>query len=136
MRVKLLIVEDNDAFYEDYFLRLASRLLPMEKVELTRVSSVSAALQAIPEAWDFILMDYRLGPPAEVGEEKVRNGGDLVRYRRRLEEGPRIAPTAIIGMSSDGIGNQIMMEMGATASFSKLDVEPMCKYVKGLMKNG
>lgn len=135
MRVKVLVVEDNDALYEGYFLRLASRLLPMDEIELTRASSIPAAIEALSKAWDFIIMDYQIGAAADFEGTKIRNGADLIRLRRRLEEGPKLSPTNIVGFASNGIGNQIMMDNGAASAFLKLNVGPMCDYIRGNMKN-
>lgn len=135
MRVKVLVVEDNDALYEGHFFRLASRLLPMDEIELTRASSISAAIEALSKAWDFIIMDYQIGTGAMFEGTKIGNGADLVRLRRRLEEGPKLSPANIVGFSSNGIGNQLMLESGAAGAFLKLNMETLCDYLRGNMKN-
>ncbi len=130
MSLKVLIVEDVDDLHE-YYLRIFEHSLPVEEVEFTRASSLQAAVAALPEQWDVILMDYALGEPATLDDMKFRNGKDLVAFRRALE-GSRgdVSRCFIVGISSNGVGNDLMVDHGADLGLLKLRVPEMASVLK------
>lgn len=130
MSLRVLIAEDVDELYE-YFLRIFENLLPVEEVEFTRASSVQAAVEILPEPWDVILMDYSLGAPATLNEMNFRTGKDLVAFRRTLENSQGAAPRSfIVGISSNGVGNDLMVEEGADLGLLKLLVPEIAAVLK------
>jgi CheY-like chemotaxis protein len=131
---RLLIVEDQVDFYEDYLLRLFGKLLPLEKISITHAPTLDAALAALQEPWDAVLMDYSLGPKTEFLGESVRDGADLVRFRRAIEEKTGQPKAYIMGMSSNNVGNRLIQERGADTSLLKLQVPEMAKLISGRIK--
>ena len=132
---RLLVVEDQTEFYEDYLLRLFQKLLPMEKISVVHVPTLEAALEALQEPWDFILMDYSLGAKTDFMGDPIRDGADLVLFRRAVEQ-QRKQPTAfILGISSNRVGNRLMQERGASNTLLKLEVPQMAKLIEGALKN-
>lgn len=139
MMLKILVVEDDLSYYEDYLLRLLGNLLPMEKLEFTHTTSIAGALEKMShELWDVILMDYAMGPAIKVEETKVviRDGKDLVAFRRSVETAPsgtapgeKMPASFIIGTSSNQVGNRLMVEAGANTSSLKNDVQAMAQEI-------
>jgi CheY-like chemotaxis protein len=134
---RLLVVEDHDDFYEDYLLRIFKKTLPMDKITIVRAADLAQALEVLPEPWDMMLMDYSLGAATEYHEETVKNGADLVGIRRVMETKPEgaIKMSYIVGMSSNGASNRLILHQGADRTISKLEVERMSRLVKGAMKS-
>jgi CheY-like chemotaxis protein len=134
---RLLVVEDGDVFYEDYLLRIFKKTLPMDKITIVRAANLDQALEALPEAWDMVLMDYSMGPITELSGEPVRNGADLTRYRRVLEQtaDKELTPAVIVGISSSTASNRLMSSQGADRTLSKLEAETMARLIKGALKD-
>ena len=131
---RLLVVEDNADLYQDYFLRLFENLLPMEEISLVHVPTLRAACQAMLEPWDFILMDYALGPKCDFREDiMVRDGADLTRFRRAVESDHDVAKAFILGTSSNQVGNRLIQEGGADNTLLKLQVVEMAQLIKEQM---
>ncbi len=137
--MRILIVEDNVDFYNDYLVRLFGNLLPMDQIEMVHATTVTEALTVISKKWDVILMDYSLGKGAELNGHKIRDGMDLVRIRRAVEAEPvvvdgkvtnALAPSFIIGISNSQVGNRLMVEVGASTSFLKLQVVEIAKEIE------
>jgi len=104
-------------------LQTFEKSFSMEKFEFTNVKSIPAALDALEQDWDAILMDYYLGVP--FGERQglsFEHGADLITYRRTLEkDDPQKKKAYIIGISGSELRNQEMVAAGAAAHFLKLD---------------
>jgi len=130
---RLLVVEDQVEFYQDYLLRLFEKLLPMENISITHVPSLDAALVALANPWDFILMDYSLGPKTDFMGDAIRDGGDLISFRRAVEADKGLPTAYIMGISSNQVGNRLMEEKGANNSTLKLNVVDMANLVKKIM---
>jgi CheY-like chemotaxis protein len=131
---RLLIVEDQTDFYEDYLLRIFTKLLPMEEISVVHVPTLEAAVVALPEPWDVILMDYSMGAGTTFLGDHVRDGGDLTALRRAFEETQDIPKAFILGTSSNQVGNRLMQERGADNTVLKLQVPEMAKLIKGALK--
>jgi len=132
---RLLVVEDQAEFYQDYLLRIFENLLPMEKISVVHVPTLDAALVALKEPWDFVLMDYSLGAKTEFMGDPIRDGADLISFRRAVEQGQEVAKAFILGTSSNRVGNQLMQERGADNTVLKLEVPQMAKLIEGALKN-
>jgi len=119
---RVLVVEDMQVLY-DLMLQTFEKSFSMEKFEFTNVKSIPAALDALEQDWDAILMDYYLGVP--FGERQglsFEHGADLITYRRTLEkDDPQKKKAYIIGISGSELRNQEMVAAGAAAHFLKLD---------------
>ena len=131
---RLLIVEDQVDFYEDYLLRVFAKLLPLEKISIVHAPTLDAAITALQEPWDAILMDYSLGPKTEFLGEPVRDGADLVRFRRTIEAQTKQPGAFILGMSSNSVGNKLIQERGADTTLLKLHVPEMAKLIAERIK--
>jgi len=131
---RLLVVEDQVEFYEDYLLRLFGKLLPMEKISVVHVPTLDAAIVALQEPWDFILMDYSLGPKTDFLGDPVRDGADLVAFRRAVEESRSMPKAFILGVSSNQVGNKLMQDRGADNTVLKLAVPQMTTFIKEALK--
>jgi CheY-like chemotaxis protein len=132
--VRILVVEDNEEFYENYLLRIFSNLLPVGKIEFTRSGSLQQAAALLIEPWDVVLMDYVLEDPGRVPPDDpngfpVRTGSDLVALRRRYEKEDSLAPAHIIGISSHHIGNHAMSVAGSNENYLKLQVPEMARAI-------
>jgi CheY-like chemotaxis protein len=132
---RLLVVEDQADFYEDYLLRIFEKLLPMEKISVVHVPSLDAAITALPEPWDVILMDYSMGPGTTFLGDPIRDGGDLTALRRAIEENQDIPKAFILGTSSNQVGNRLMQERGADNTVLKIQVPEMAKLIGGVLKS-
>ena len=133
---RLLVVEDQADFYQDYLLRVFEKLLPMEKISVVHVPTLDAALVALQERWDFILMDYSMGAKTDFLGDPVRDGGDLVAFCRAIEKARGWHPGAfILGTSSNQVGNNLMRNRGASRTVLKLEVPQMATFIKGALKN-
>lgn len=131
---RILIVEDNAYLYQDYILRLFTELLPMEKISMVHVPTLQAACQVLQEPWDCILMDYFMGAKYNfMGGITIRDGADLTKFRRALEETKGIPESYILGTSSSEVGNEFIRESGANSSILKLKVAGMAKLIEGLL---
>jgi len=132
---RLLVVEDQADFYEDYLLRIFEKLLPMEKISVVHVPTLDAALTALREPWDVILMDYSMGPGTDFLGDPVRDGADLTAFRRAVEETQEDIPKSfILGTSSNQVGNRLMLERGADNAVLKLQVPEMAKIIRGALQ--
>ena len=139
--LRILVVEDRTAYYQDYLLRIFAKTLPMDEIHFTHVTNIAGGLEMLVEDWDVILMDYALGAAHKVEEtgSVFRNGSDLVRLRRQLEhnsgalseDGPTLPASFIIGISSNQVGNRAMVETGADTSLLKIYVHEIAKEIKG-----
>lgn len=127
--LRLLIVEDLDDIYE-YYERILINLLPKEKIEITRASTILDTLELIREPWDVILMDYALGEAASIENDPVRNGADLVKVRRAVEQGEMLATSFIIGTSSSMVTNEYLVKGGADTSMLKNAVPEMAREIE------
>ncbi len=135
---RVLVIEDQTEFYQNYLLRIFSTVLPMDRIQFTHVVNIAGGLENLGEAWDVILMDFALGAAYTVNETNsvFRDGSDLVRLRRRLEadinkggEGDVLPPSFIIGISSHQVGNRAIVDAGADASLLKIHVTEMAKEI-------
>ncbi len=134
---RLLVVEDQVDFYQDYLLRIFGKLLPMESISVVHVPTLDAALAALQEQWDFILMDYSLGAKTKFLGETVRDGADLVAFRRAVEEQNGRTKCFILGTSSNEVGNRLMRGEGANTTVLKIQVPEMAKLIEeALEKHG
>jgi CheY-like chemotaxis protein len=132
--LRLLVVEDQVEFYEDYLMRFFEKLLPMETISVVHVPSIDSALTALREPWDVVLMDYTLGPRAEFLGDPVLNGADLVAFRRAIEAKEMVPKAIIFGTSASAVGNRLMVSKGADVGVSKLNVEEMAGRIEGVLK--
>lgn len=132
---RLLVVEDQAEFYQDYLLRIFEKMLPMETISVVHVPTLDAALVALVGEWDMILMDYSMGSKTEFMGDPVRDGADLVRFRRAVEQQAAAPPAFILGTSSNQVGNRLMQEVGANNTVLKLQVPEMAKLIEGALKN-
>jgi len=130
---RILVVEDQEDFYKDYLLRIFEKLLPMEKVNITHVPTLGAALAALLEPWNMVLMDYTLGSKVEFLGDTVRDGADLVRFRRAVEAENALSPAYILGTSGNDVANRLLMGVGANDACLKLNVEDMAATVSHRM---
>lgn len=133
---KLLVVEDKIDFYEGYLLRIFETLLPMEKISVTHVPTLGAATAVLLEPWDAMLVDFSLGARVKFDDETIRDGGDLIAYRRGAEKDQRVPKTLILGMSSNQAGNRAMKDRGADGTVLKIQVPEMAALIKGALKQG
>jgi CheY-like chemotaxis protein len=127
--LRLLIVEDLDDIYQ-YYERILTNLLPKEKIEITRASTILDALELIREPWDVILMDYALGEAASIEGDPIRNGADIVKVRRAIEQGEMLAASFIIGTSSSTVTNEYLVKEGADTSMLKIAVPEMAREIE------
>jgi CheY-like chemotaxis protein len=132
---RLLVVEDQADFYEDYLLRIFGKLLPMEKISVVHVPSLDAAITALSEPWDVILMDYSMGPGTTFLGDPIRDGSDLTALRRAIEETQNLPKAFILGTSSNQVGNRLMQERGADNTVLKIQVPEMAKLIEGALKS-
>lgn len=132
---RILVVEDNVDFYCDYLLRLFQNLLPMEKLEFVHAATIEEAVLNLPLAWDVILMDFAMPgtfrvPPDNPEGLLIKDGADMVRLRRQFEKSDGLKPSFVMGTSSSGIGNRLMVEAGADVAHLKLEVPQMATEIK------
>ena len=106
----------------------------MEAISVVHVPTLDAALVALQEQWDFVLMDYSLGTRTDFLGDPVRDGGDLVSFRRAVEQTRDVPKAYILGTSSNQISNQLMEKRGADAAVLKLEVPRMAELIKGALK--
>jgi CheY-like chemotaxis protein len=132
---RLLVVEDQADFYQDYLLRIFENMLPMETISVVHVPSLDAALAALSDPWDMILMDYSMGPKTEFMGDAVKDGADLISFRRAIEQTQGVPKAFILGTSSNQVGNRLMQERGADNTVLKLQVPQMAKMIEGALKN-
>lgn len=132
---RLLVVEDQAEFYQDYLLRIFEKMLPMETISVVHVPTLDAALVALVLEWDMILMDYSLGAKTEFLGDPIRDGADLVAFRRAVEAQNGMPTAFILGTSSNQVGNRLMQERGASNTVLKIQVPEMAKLIEGALKN-
>lgn len=140
MSLRVLVIEDNEELYQ-YFLRLFENLLDMTAFEFTHVSTIQGALDILEEEWDVVLMDYEMGVAGEANGTQVRNGADLITYRRALEDmasqegaDQNCPKSHIIGTSSSRVCNMSLVKAGADAAYLKLEVPDIAKYLQSWVK--
>jgi len=138
---RLLVIEDLDDIYE-YYERVLINLLPKEKIEITRATTILDALELIQEPWDVILMDYALGETASIEGASVKHGADLIKVRRAVENqlaagtgdpstgAVRYPISFIIGTSSSTVTNEFLVKAGADASLLKNAVPEMAREIE------
>jgi hypothetical protein len=132
---RLLIIEDQDDFFENYLLRLFGLLLPMEGIAFERAATLPEAGQRLLEnRWDLILMDYTIGPRVEFLGDLLRNGADLTRLRRGVEVERHWNRAFVAGTASSGVGNRAIFEAGAQKIYLKSEVEKMAELIKFRME--
>lgn len=132
---RLLVVEDQTEFYQDYLLRIFERTLPMETISIVHVPTLNAALMALLEpSWDMILMDYNLGPKAEFLGDPVRDGADLIAFRRAAERTQPLPKAYILGIGGNQVGNQLMLAKGANHVVLKIRISEMVDLIRGMIK--
>jgi CheY-like chemotaxis protein len=108
----------------------------MDQIQFVHAPSLAAAVKQLQEAdWDVVLMDYSLGAAYKVdGTEAVyRDGKDLIKLRRSLEEAGGLKTSFIIGTSSNQVGNRLMVEVGADTATLKINVPEIAKEIEGRM---
>ena len=131
--LRLLIIEDLDEIYE-YYERILTNLLPKEQIEITRAATILDSLELIREQWDVVLMDYALGEVASIEGDPIRNGADLVKVRRAVEEADDgcggIERAFIIGTSSSMVTNEYLVKGGADTSMLKNAVPEMAREIE------
>lgn len=136
--MKVLIVEDRDALAEEY-LRIFGRTLSDLEVEYTHVSSIAEALVPLSEeAWDVILLDSDLGPPAVFPEgateedgAKLNNGYDLIRFRRNIEDATEeFSASAILGIAPHHVAATFQKDAGADDALLKLEILKMAHFIR------
>ena len=139
--LRLLIIEDLDEIYQ-YYERILTNLLPKEQIEITRAATILDALELIRDPWDVILMDYALGETASIEGSPIRNGADLVKVRRAVENqlaagvgdpstGATQYPASfIIGTSSSTVTNEYLVKEGADTSMLKSAVPEMAREIE------
>ncbi len=127
--LRLLIIEDLDEIYE-YLERILMNLLPRERIEITRAATILDSLELIREPWDVILMDFAMGESASIEGDPIRNGADLVKVRRAVEQGETLAASFIIGTSSATVTNEYLVKAGADTSMLKLEVPEMAREIE------
>ena len=127
--LRLLIIEDLDEIYE-YLERILTNLLPKERIEITRAATILDALELIREPWDVILMDYALGETASIEGDPIKNGADLVKVRRAVEQAETLATSFIIGTSSSTVTNEYLVKGGADTSMLKIEVPEMAREIE------
>ena len=127
--LRLLIIEDLDEIYE-YLERILMNLLPRERIEITRAATILDSLELIREPWDVILMDYALGEGASIEGTPIKNGADLVKVRRAVEQGETLAASFIIGTSSSTVTNEFLVKAGADTSMLKIEVPEMAREIE------
>ncbi len=134
---RLLVVEDQVDFYNDYLLRIFEKLLPMEKIFVAHSPTLNSALEALQEPWNMILMDYNMGAAVTLLDSPIRDGADLVRFRRGIEAQMPRRLAFILSTSSNRVGNQLMAEQGADAQVLKIQVPMMAQIIaEELKKHG
>jgi len=136
--VRVLIVEDNVALIPEY-LRIFKEILG-DGDTYTHVASVHDAIESLfEENWDVILVDTDLGVAGkfksgiEGGDElTLRNGYDLVRFRRRVEqlESDRIVPAKIIGLAPNRSALPAFDTVGTNHRLFKLDIPGIAKQIR------
>lgn len=129
--MRILIVEDNKDFYNDYLIRLFNNILPMDKLEIVHASTVAEVLFKINDWWDVILMDYFLGKSVtELGGKKIKDGADLVKIRRVIESKSPNPASFIMGISNNQVSNRMLISAGADTSFLKICVIEMAQEIE------
>lgn len=129
MSLRVLFVEDNKEIYK-YYIRIFEHKLDIEQFEFVHVNTIQASLKLIHEPWDVILMDYVLGPSTCVDQVNLRNGSDLITYRRIQEDMNAILDrTVILGISSSTVGNNMLLRKGANCVFLKMEVVKIADYL-------
>jgi hypothetical protein len=141
---RILVVESENEFYQEYLLRHFGSILPMEDLEFVQAPNITAALERLPEVWDCILMSSPLGSPVRVPETGsiFRDGGDLIAFRRELEKEPApghlygeaIPASFIMGIASNQVANRGMVEAGADTSLLKIHVQQMAQEILERLK--
>ena len=127
--LRLLIIEDLDEIYE-YLERILMNLLPRERIEITRAATILDSLELIREPWGVILMDFAMGESASIEGDPIRNGADLVKVRRAVEQGETLAASFIIGTSSATVTNEYLVKAGADTSMLKIEVPEMAREIE------
>lgn len=128
---RVLVVEDNVSFYCDYLLRLFGNLLPMDQLEFIHAATLEEAVMNLSLEWDVILLDFAL--PGTFRDQEgllVKDGAGLVRLRRKFEAANQLKKSFVMGISSSGIGNLLMVEAGADTAYLKLKVPQMASEIK------
>ena len=131
---RLLVVEDQIEFYRDYMLRIFEKSLPMKAISITHSPTLNAALEALREPWDMILMDYSMGPRIQFIGDPVQDGADLTRFRRAIEQDSKLGKSFILGIHSNQVGNLRMQERGTNSTVQKIQVLEMVKLIRGELK--
>ena len=130
--LKLLIIEDLDEIYQ-YYERILTNLLPKEQIEITRAATILDALSLIWEPWNVILMDYAMGEGASIEGEPIKNGADLVKIRRAVEQKDEFSgntPAFIVGTSSSTVTNEHLVKEGADTSMLKNAVPEIAREIE------
>ena len=136
--MSVLVVEDNDGIYQE-FLRIFEHF-DLKDIEFTRCPGLAEAFDEknplIADGWDIILVDFGFTHSYRVSDIEVnahlsqkgsiipcshyRNGKDLIRFRRQLEEDTEtIEPSYIVGIASNEDGNRLLKESGANVTVHK-----------------
>src|SRR5262245_12362834 len=123
--MRTLIVDDLEVYRDTYLLRILNRILPApNSLTVFTASSIEEALPLIEtEEYHIIIMDYGLGRPFNSKDRIYKNGADLVKRRREIENTKIISRSCIIGHASTSVGNAEIQKGGANTAFHKLKVE-------------
>lgn len=141
--MKILVVEDNVAFYKDYFLRILGNLVPVEEIEhpFFHVDSLEKGLLNLHLPWDMIVLDHSFPENAKFPVEDpngriVKDGADLAEIRRTLEADPKnnLRPAYIMAISSTQVGNRAIMAKGGNVAYLKLQVPEMAAEINSMLK--
>ena len=136
---RLLVVEDQVDFYQDYLIRIFTQMLPMDKIVLTHAPDLQTALAALAEeSWDLVLMDYALGPKFNFHGVPIRDGTDLVAFRRCLEGPPdskdRKPRIRVWGIAAHTASNRLLIEAGADNAWTKNEVPALAVALRTLLR--
>jgi CheY-like chemotaxis protein len=134
MSVRVLVVEDLELLYE-YLMNVFQNILPMEHFEFVNVQTTEAAVEALEEDWDAIIVDHHIGPGGpQVGEKRIRTGADLVTHRRQLEQSQPDKPGALlIAASANHVNNRYLLSAGADCAYVKKDAKDIAWRLKSLL---
>lgn len=142
--MRILVVEDNVPFYEDYFLRILGNLVPMDKIEFEHAETLEKGILNLCLPWDMIILDHGFPentrfPVDDPNGKLVKDGADLAEIRRYLEADPKneLKPATIMAISSTLVGNRAIVAKAGnpTIAFLKLQVPEMAGVIKAMVEN-
>lgn len=131
MSIRVLVVEDKPALYQEY-MNIFAHFLPLERMVFEHAATITGALEVIGEEWDVIVTGYSLGAKAPFRKRTIRNGADLVDTRRMVEnerQGPKAS--FIVGFSSSTATNELLERKGSNISLPKTRLIDMVRLIQG-----